>query len=151
MQQEEHEQGERKPVSALRCPESAEEQGRWSKDQQKDKRRHYLHHELILNDSHRTVTVTRLVSSKQPPANKEEARQPEQEEYIIESHPLVAKTVITDMRIHHEDHRKSPHGIDILDSSFIQAAVSTLHLACKITKNQAYFLDILIKSYTFAE
>ena len=70
MQQEEHEQGERKPVSALRCPESAEEQGRWSKDQQKDKRRHYLHHELILNDSHRTVTVTSLVSSKQPHANK---------------------------------------------------------------------------------
>ena len=119
MQQEEHEQGERKPVSSLRSSKSAEEQGWWSKDQQKDKRRHYLHHELILNDSHRTVTVTRLVSYKQPPANKEEARQPEQEEYIIESHPLVAKTVITDMRIHHEDHRKSPHRIDIFDSSFL--------------------------------
>ena len=50
---------------------------------------------------------------KQPPANKEKTWQTEQKEHIVPPHPLVTQAVIADMRIDHENHRKSSHRIDV--------------------------------------
>ena len=50
---------------------------------------------------------------KQPAANHEEARQTKQIKYAIISHQRPFHAEIADMRIHHENHRKSPHRIDV--------------------------------------
>jgi len=66
---------------------------------------------------------------EQPSADEEEAGQSEQEEYIVPSHPLVTKTHAAYMRIDNENHRESPHRIDVL---YPQSA----HSDCKITKSR---------------
>ena len=92
-EQEELKESKRKPVASLRGPESREEQ-RWRCQQQQEyHRRHDLNHKLMLDDLLRWT----LQIVEQPPADKEEARQPEQEEHVVPPHPLVPKTVIADM------------------------------------------------------
>ena len=64
---------------------------------------------------------------KQPTADKEETRQTKQEKHRIESQQGIAKTEVADMRIDHENHRESPHHIDVFNPLL-------RHYACKDTE-----------------
>ena len=53
---------------------------------------------------------------EQPPANEEETRQSEQKENTIIPQQGVSQTEMADMRIHHENHRKPSHRINVFYS-----------------------------------
>ncbi len=67
---------------------------------------------------------------KQPTTDKEETRQSEQEEHIVPSHPLIPQAIVADMRIDHENHRESPHCVNITYSLLC-------HDACKDTNKKS--------------
>ena len=62
-------------------------------------------------DSHTIPLSPNLI--KQPATDKEETRQTEDEKHIIPPHRPVTQTIAADVRIHHENHRESPHRIDV--------------------------------------
>lgn len=64
---------------------------------------------------------------KQPAAQHEETRQAKEEECGIKAQQRIAKTEMTDMRINHENHRESPHRINIFYPLFG-------HINCKSTE-----------------
>ena len=110
VEQEELEQGKRKPIATLGCAKPTKEQ-RWRcQQQQEDERRHYLHHKLLAGHTPKRLSRRPF---KQPSANKEEAGQSEHEEHIVVTHLGIAQTEATDMRIDHKNHRESPHGINV--------------------------------------
>ena len=53
---------------------------------------------------------------KQPTADKEETRQTKKDKHSIITHSGITKAEIAYMRKNHENHRKSPHGINIFYS-----------------------------------
>jgi hypothetical protein len=50
---------------------------------------------------------------KQPTANKEETRQTKKDKHGIITHSGITKAEIAYMRKNHENHRESPHRIDV--------------------------------------
>jgi hypothetical protein len=50
---------------------------------------------------------------KQPTADKEKARQAKKYKHSIIPHSIITKAEMTDMREYHENHRESPHSINI--------------------------------------
>ena len=64
---------------------------------------------------------------KQPSTDEEETRQAKQEKHRIKSQQGIAQTEVADMRIDHEDHRESPHRINVFYPLF-------WHYACKDTE-----------------
>ena len=114
IKQEIDKEGECEPVASFRGTESAEKQGWGSQQKQKDEGRHYLHHKLLLDQTSDSSTIPQAFwFLEKPAANEEEARQSEEEENVIPSHPSVTQAHTADMRIDHEDHRESPHGINV--------------------------------------
>ncbi len=77
---------------------------------------------------------------KQPTANKEKARQTEKEKYIVEALLRVAQTKATNMRIDHENHRESPHRIDV-------CYPLTCHSTAKVQKKVGTFGRLSEKYY----
>ena len=77
---------------------------------------------------------------KQPTANKEKARQTEKEKYIVEALLRVAQTKATNMRINHENHRESPHRIDV-------CYPLTCHSTAKVQKKVGTFGRLSEKYY----
>lgn len=121
IKQEKHEEGEREPVTAFGRAEPAEEQRRRSQQQQEDEGWHNLHHELLADHLAERPTCRLL---KEPAADHEETRQTEKEKHVIKAHRGVAETETADMGIDDENHRESPHRINISDSGLF-------HFGCK--------------------
>ena len=76
---------------------------------------------------------------KQPTANHKEAWQTKENKNSIIPHPRVTQAEMTDMRKQHENHRKSPHRINIFYSL-------SSHFDCKITEKIGICLIILKNS-----
>jgi len=87
-----------------------EEQRRWSQQEQEDERRNNLHHELMAGYRRKRP---RGNGFEQPATQHKEARQAKEDKHSIIAHPRIAQTEMADMREHHENHRKSPHLIDV--------------------------------------
>lgn len=64
---------------------------------------------------------------KKPSANEEETWQAKEKKHIVEPHRPAAQAIVANMRINNENHRKSPHCIDILYPPI-------LHCLCKNTE-----------------
>ena len=80
-----------------------------------DKGRDYLHHEFIVDDLLNSCLIPypgRLV--KQPATDHKETRHTQQEQHIIKGNEIFFETEHTDMRVNYENHRESPHRINIL-------------------------------------
>lgn len=97
-EQEELEQGKRKPIAPLRSTKPTEKQGRRGQQQQEDEGRHNLNHEFTLYRPSNVITIP-LASHllKQPSADKEETRQTEKKKHVVEAHSPIAQTIVTDM------------------------------------------------------
>ena len=105
------------------------EQGRRSQQKQEDKRRDDLNHELFADYRRKRSRGNRL---KQPATQHKETRQTKQNKHRIIAHPRIVQTEMADMRKHHENHRESPHRIDILNSF-------SGHIFCKSTEKSLDF------------
>ena len=99
------------------------EELRWRcQQQEEDERRHDLHHELMTNDGLERAPANRL---EQPPTDKEEARQTKQEKNAIVSYEGVSQTEMANMGIDDENHRESPHSVNIGYASLLVHHAST--------------------------
>ena len=78
-------------------------------------------------DSHLIPYTAGLL--EKPAADEEEARQTEEEEHAVKSHRLVTEAIAADMRIDHEYHRQSAHGVNVFYTLF-------LHCECKNTEKK---------------
>ena len=99
-----------KPIASLHCPQLMEKEWWRSQKKQEDKRRHQLHHHLMPNNWHERALGYRF---KQPTADKEETRQTKKDKHSIITHSGITKAEIAYMRKNHENHRESPHRIDV--------------------------------------
>ena len=62
--------------------------------------------------------VTEIILGEQPAAQHEETRKTEEDENRVIAHSGVSQAEMTDMSKNHENHRKSPHRIDVCYSLF---------------------------------
>ena len=81
---------------------------------------------------------------EQPPADKEETGQAEEEENGVEPHRRIAIAEMQDMRIDDENHRESSHRIDI-------GYTLRFHLALQKYRKKMEFLANSTENVTFAE
>jgi hypothetical protein len=70
--------------------------------------------------SHRrdSPRVTEIILGEQPATQHEETRKTEEDENRVIAHSGVSQAEMTDMRKNHENHRESPHRIDVCYSLF---------------------------------
>ena len=121
---EELKQDEGKPVAAFQGAQLMEELWRGSQKQKKDKGGKQLDHRLMTYHFPERPSGDRL---EQPAANHEETGQSKEVEDTVEAHQRAIQAEIADMGIDHENHRKSPHRINICYPLLC-------HINCKITK-----------------
>ena len=99
-----------KPIASFQGPQLMEKERRRCQKKQEDKRRQQLHHHLMPGNSLERALGNRF---KQPTTDKEKARQAKNDKHGIISQLIITQAEMTDMREYHEDHRESPHGINI--------------------------------------
>lgn len=121
---EEFKQHECEPVAAFQGAQLMEELWRWSEKQEEDQGGQQLDHRLMTNHFPERPSGNRL---EQPTADHEETGQTKEVEYTIKPHQRAIQAEIADMGIDHENHRKSPHRIDVFYSLF-------RHILCKGTQ-----------------
>jgi hypothetical protein len=105
------------------------EQGRRGQQKQEDKRWDDLNHELFANYRRKRSRGNRL---KQPATQHKETRQAKNDKYRIIAHPRIVHTEMAYMRKHYENHRESPHRIDVFYSF-------GCHIFCKSTEKSLDF------------
>jgi hypothetical protein len=112
-QQIEHEelkQYECEPVTAFQGAQLMEELWRGSQKQEEDKGGQQLDHRLMTNHFPERSFSDRL---EQPATNHEETGQTKEIEDTVKPHQRAIQAEIADMSIDHEDHRESPHRINV--------------------------------------
>jgi hypothetical protein len=101
----------------------------WSQKQKKDKGGKQLDHRLMTYHFPERPSGDRL---EQPAANHEETGQSKEVEDTVEPHQRTIQAEIADMGIDHENHRKSPHRINICYPLLC-------HINCKSTEKRRNF------------
>ena len=82
----------------------------WSQQEKENECRHQLYHHLATGHHPKRFPGHRF---EQPTAYEEETWQTKQEKHSVEAQQGIAQTEVTDMRIDDENHRESPHRIDV--------------------------------------
>lgn len=131
---EELKQYECEPVTAFQGAQLMEELWRGSQKQEEDQGGQQLDHRLMTNHFPERPFGDRL---EQPAANHEETGQTKEVENTVEPHQRTIHAKIADMGINHENHRESPHCINIFYPLF-------LHILCKITKKIPQFVFFFV-------
>jgi hypothetical protein len=122
-------QYEREPVAAFQGTQLMEE-FRWRSQKQEEYQcGQQLDHRLMTYHFPERPSGDRL---EQPAADHEETGQAKEVEDTVEPHQRAVQTEIADMGIDHEDHRKSPHRINICYPLLC-------HINCKSTEKRRNF------------
>ena len=103
-------QYEREPVAAFQGTQLMEELWRWSQKQKKDKGGKQLDHRLMTYHFPERPSGDRF---EQPAANHEETGQAKEVEDTVKPHQRAVQAEIADMSIDHENHRESPHRVNV--------------------------------------